>query len=116
VVETLPTTSAKTSSPRQNPQTVIVAGPVHRVAGTVTRSSQGSNPPNVNIPLAQAHSLTKLDGDINMVYVEASRAADVATVSREISTRMSKPTVTDSANLASQVSGHSPPLPIRRAS
>jgi hypothetical protein len=51
-----------------------------------------------------------------MVYVEASSAADVATVSREISTLMSKATVTDSGNLASQVSGRSPPLPIWRAS
>jgi hypothetical protein len=48
--------------------------------------------------------------------VEASSAADIATVSREISTPVSKPPVTDSANLASQVSGRSPPLPIRRAS
>jgi putative ABC transport system permease protein len=63
-------------------KTVTVAGVKFTIAGIVTQP-QGSNPPDVYIPLARARALGKggpagsLKGDVNTIYVTAASAADI---------------------------------------
>jgi putative ABC transport system permease protein len=65
----------------------------------------GANPSDVYIPLERAQTLANLKNDVNTVYVAASSANDVNTVSSEISKSVSGSTVTTSADLASQITG-----------
>jgi putative ABC transport system permease protein len=70
----------------------------------------GGNPPDVYIPLAKAQSIGKngsksLAGEIDTVYVSAASAANIPSVQSEISKLLPSATVTDSSDLASEVTG-----------
>jgi len=75
----------------------LVAGIVSDPAG-VARS-------DVYIPLARAQVLAGLKNKVNTIYVAADSAADITVVSEEISALLPKATVTNSSDLASQVTG-----------
>jgi putative ABC transport system permease protein len=75
----------------------------------IVRQAQGTNPPDVYIPLKVAQDLTlqigSLKNDVNDIYVTASSAADVSSVSHELSSLLPGATVTDQASLASEITG-----------
>jgi putative ABC transport system permease protein len=89
--------------------TVDVGGTSFKIIGIVS-VPQGGSPPDVYIPLARAQSIGKtasasLSGKINTIYVSAASSADVAAVQSEISKVLPSATVTDSSDLASEVTG-----------
>jgi ABC-type antimicrobial peptide transport system permease subunit len=86
--------------------TVTVASQKFTVIGIVAEP-QGGSPPVVYIPLAKAQSLTtpSMTGKINSIYVAAASAAQIAAVSAEISRVLPQATVTNSSDLASEVTG-----------
>lgn len=89
--------------------TVDVGGTSFKIIGIVS-VPQGGSPPDVYIPLARAQSIGKtassgLSGKINTVYVSAASAASVPAVQQEISKVLPSATVTDSSDLASEVTG-----------
>jgi ABC-type antimicrobial peptide transport system permease subunit len=85
---------------------VTVASQNFTVVGIVAEP-QGGNPSDLYIPLAKAQSLTtpKMTGQVNSVYVTAASAAQIGVVSKEISRALPKATVTNSSDLASEVTG-----------
>ena len=85
---------------------VTVAGQSFKVIGIVAEP-QGASPSDVYIPLAKAQSLAtpSLTGKVNSIYVAAASAADITTVSKEISEALPTATVTTSSDLASEVTG-----------
>ncbi len=83
---------------------VTIAGARFTVIGLV-RQAPGSNAPDLYIPMARAQALAKQPGRVNIIYVQATSAADVGAVTREISRLMPSATVTNSASLASGVAG-----------
>jgi putative ABC transport system permease protein len=89
--------------------TVTVAKTPFTVIGLLTQP-QGSQPPDVYIPLARAQALAtsqgkKLAGEINSVYVTAASAADIPAVQSEISKLLPTATVTSPSSLANEVTG-----------
>jgi putative ABC transport system permease protein len=81
------------------------------VIGIVSQP-QGSNPPDVYIPLTRAEALGtafkdggSLSNDVNLIYVGAASASDVPLVQHEISRLLPGGTVTAAASLASRVTG-----------
>jgi putative ABC transport system permease protein len=89
--------------------TIDVGGANFKIIGIVS-VPQGGNPPDVYIPLAKAQSIGKngsksLAGEIDTVYVSAASAADIPSVQSEISKLLPSATVTDSSDLASEVTG-----------
>jgi putative ABC transport system permease protein len=90
--------------------TITVAGVKFTIIGIVTQP-QGSNPPDVYIPLGRAQALGKagptgnLSGDVNTIYVTAASAADIAAVSNEIAKLLPKATITTPSSLASEITG-----------
>jgi ABC-type lipoprotein release transport system permease subunit len=75
-----------------------------KVVGIVSEPA-GDNPSDVYIPLGVAQSLANLKNDVNTVYVAASSASAINTVSSEIKTALPSDTVTTSSDLASEVTG-----------
>ncbi|HEX8007824.1 MAG TPA: ABC transporter permease, partial [Trebonia sp.] len=90
--------------------TITIASTKFTIIGTVTQP-QGSNPPDVYIPLARAQALGKagptgsLAGDVNTIYVTAASAADISTVSSEIARLLPTATITTPSSLANQITG-----------
>ncbi len=91
--------------------TITIAGVRFSIIGTVTQP-EGSNPPDVYIPLARAQALAKggpaggsLRDDVNTIYVTAASAADIPAVSSEIAKLLPSATVTTPSSLANEVSG-----------
>ena len=89
--------------------TVTIIGHQFTVVGVVTQP-QGSNPPQVYIPLARAQALyASADGAaanlINTIYVTTGSAADVTGVQNEIRGLLPSVTVTSQDSLAGQVTG-----------
>jgi ABC-type antimicrobial peptide transport system permease subunit len=84
--------------------TMTIAKKTFKVIGIVT-VPQGSSPPDVYIPLAQAQSLASMTGKVNTIYVAAASASDISVVSKEISGLLPKATVTTSSDLANEVTG-----------
>jgi putative ABC transport system permease protein len=82
---------------------ITVAGTTFTVIGVV--SVPASTAANVYIPLARAQALAGLGGKVTTVYVAADSAANITTVSKEISGMLPKATVTTSSSLASEVTG-----------
>jgi ABC-type lipoprotein release transport system permease subunit len=82
---------------------VTVAGTTFTVIGVV--SVPASTAANVYIPLARAQALAGMKGTVTTVYVAADSAANITTVSKEISGLVPKATVTTSSSLASEVTG-----------
>jgi putative ABC transport system permease protein len=83
---------------------VTIAAKRFTVIGIV-RQAQGSNPPELYIPLARAQALSNMAGKVNIVYVAATSAADVGAVTGEISRLMPSATVANSGTLAKGVAG-----------
>ena len=84
--------------------TVTVAKTSFKVVGIVSTPA-GSDSSSVYIPLARAQALSSLKNDVNTIYVAASSASDITTVSKEISRAVPSATVTNSSDLASQLTG-----------
>jgi len=89
--------------------TVSVGGTNFTVIGIVSVPQAGS-PPDLYIPLAKAQAIGKtatggLAGKVNTIYVSAASAADIPSVQKEISAALPTATVTDSSDLASEVTG-----------
>jgi ABC-type lipoprotein release transport system permease subunit len=84
--------------------TVTVAKTAFKVVGIVSTPA-GSDSSSVYIPLARAQALASLKNDVNTIYVAASSASDITTVSREISRAIPAATVTNSSDLAGQLTG-----------
>jgi ABC-type lipoprotein release transport system permease subunit len=84
--------------------TVTVAKTAFKVVGIVSTPA-GSDSSDVYIPLARAQALASLKNDVNTIYVAASSASDITTVSKEISRAVPSATVTNSSSLASQLTG-----------
>jgi len=73
-------------------------------------AAAAANAPDLYIPLARAQALTSGPGGdaknkVNIIYVKAASAADVGTVTGEISRLLPSATVTNSASLANGVAG-----------
>jgi putative ABC transport system permease protein len=94
----------------------LKTGSALTIAGTrftligIVRQAPGSNAPDLYIPLARAQVLASGPGGsaknkVNIIYVQAVSAADVGTVTGEISRLLTKATVTNSASLANGVAG-----------
>ena len=75
-----------------------------KVVGIVSEPA-GDNPSDVYIPIGVAQSLADMKNDVNTVYVAASSASAINTVSSEIKTALPSDTVTTSSDLASEVTG-----------
>lgn len=92
--------------------TMKIAGTDFTIVGLVAQP-EGSNPPNVYIPLARAQALAaqgpagggSLKNDVNTIYVTAASASDIAAVQREIAGLLPTAQITTPSSLASQVSG-----------
>jgi ABC-type antimicrobial peptide transport system permease subunit len=84
--------------------TITIAGAKFTVIGIVSQP-RGGNPPQVYIPLARAQALAGLKNDVNTIYVSATSASVIHTVSKEISALLPKATVTTSSDLANEVTG-----------
>jgi ABC-type antimicrobial peptide transport system permease subunit len=83
---------------------ISVGGTKFKVIGIISQP-QGASPPDVYIPLARAQALASMKNDVNTIYVSADSAADIGSVSSEISSAIPKATVTNSSTLASDVTG-----------
>ena len=89
--------------------TIDVGGTNFKIIGIVT-TPQSGDPPDVYIPLARAQQIGKngssaLTGDVDTIYVTAASASDIPSVQAEIGKLLPSATVTDSSDLASEVTG-----------
>jgi ABC-type antimicrobial peptide transport system permease subunit len=89
--------------------TITLAKKSFKIIGIVSQPQSG-NPPDLYIPLGVAQSLgtsggKSLKGEVNTIYVAADSASSISTVSKAIATDLPKTTVTNSADLASQLTG-----------
>ena len=89
--------------------TIDVGGTSFKIIGIVA-APQGGSPPEVYVPLAKAQAIgttgsAKLAGQVNTIYVSAASAADIPAVQQELSKALPGATVTDSSDLAGEVTG-----------
>ena len=84
--------------------TITIAKTSFKVIGIVTTPSAQSSTDSY-IPLARAPPLARLKNDVNTIYVSSTSASTVTAVSKEISSAVPKATVTNSSNLANEVTG-----------
>jgi ABC-type lipoprotein release transport system permease subunit len=84
--------------------TATIAKTSFKVVGIVSTPAS-ANSSDYYIPLARAQALAGLKSDVNTIYVAADSAANINTVSKSISTALPKTTVTNSSDLASQLTG-----------
>jgi putative ABC transport system permease protein len=80
------------------------------VIGIVSQPQEGGNPTDIYVPLARAQAISLQGGgamrnEVNTIYVTAASAADISTVSKEISGLLPGATVTTASSLASDVTG-----------
>jgi len=83
---------------------ITIAKTGFKVIGIVGEPA-GSNPSDAYIPLARAQALSGQKGEVNTIYVAADSASNIGSVSKEISALLPKATVTNSSDLASEVTG-----------
>jgi ABC-type antimicrobial peptide transport system permease subunit len=88
--------------------TVTLAKTKFRIVGVVSAGSGNST--DVYIPLARAQALGTAQGkslkdEVNTIYVAASSAASITTVSKQISAKLPGTTVTNQDDLAKQLTG-----------
>jgi ABC-type lipoprotein release transport system permease subunit len=83
---------------------ISVGGTSFKVIGIV-KQPQGGSPANVYIPLGRAQALAGMKNQVNTIYVAASSATMITTVSKEITHVAPSATVTTSSDLASEVTG-----------
>jgi ABC-type lipoprotein release transport system permease subunit len=84
--------------------TITIAKKSFKIVGIVSVPA-GSSSSNVYIPLQRAQTLAGMKNSVNTIYVAASSAADIGSVSKEISAAVPKATVTNSSDLASEITG-----------
>jgi putative ABC transport system permease protein len=93
--------------------TMKIGGTKFTIIGLVEQP-EGSNPPNVYIPLARAQALAGqgpvgggggLKNDVNTIYVTAASASDISAVQQEIAKLLPTAQVTTPSSLANQVTG-----------
>ena len=84
--------------------TVTIAKTSFTVVGIVSEPA-GASSSDVYVPLARAQALAGLNGKVNTIYVAAASASDITAVSKEISAAMPAATVTNSSDLAKEVTG-----------
>ena len=84
--------------------TITIAKTSFKVIGIVSEPS-GQNNSDAYIPLARAQALANLKNDVNTIYVSSTSAANVTAVSSEISKAVPSSTVTNSSDLANEVTG-----------
>ncbi|HUD80294.1 MAG TPA: ABC transporter permease [Streptosporangiaceae bacterium] len=107
-VAVVDSTYAKTSKLAVG-STVTLAKTSFKIVGIVSQSA-ASSPPDVFIPLARAQALgtsdgKSLKGDVNTIYVAANSASNITSVSKDISAALPGTTVTNSSDLASELTG-----------
>jgi putative ABC transport system permease protein len=92
-------------------KTMKIGGVAFTIIGLVTQP-QGSNPPDVYIPLARAQAIgtngpagSALKKDVNMVYVTAASAAGLSALQNAIAKALPDADVTSPSSLASEVTG-----------
>jgi putative ABC transport system permease protein len=83
---------------------IDVAGTSFQVVGIVSQP-QGGDPADVYIPLGRAQALAGMKNQVNTVYVAASSASDISSVSQQIHAVVPGATVTTASSLASEVTG-----------
>jgi putative ABC transport system permease protein len=90
---------------------ITIAKHKFTVIGIVTQA-EGSNPPDVYIPLTVAQHLGtlgpgggSLKGYVNTIYVTTASTADISAVQKEIKALLPAATVTTPSSLASQING-----------
>jgi putative ABC transport system permease protein len=84
--------------------TITIAKKSFKIVGVVSVPS-GSSSADVYIPLPRAQALASMKNDVNTIYVAASSATDISAVSKEISATVPKATVTNSSDLANELTG-----------
>jgi putative ABC transport system permease protein len=84
--------------------TITVAKTSFKVIGIVTTPSAQSSTDSY-IPLARAQALASMKNDVNTIYVSSTSASNVTAVSKEISSAVPSSTVTNSSDLANEVTG-----------
>ena len=84
--------------------TITIAKTGFTVIGIVSEPSAQNNS-DAYIPLARAQALASMKNDVNTIYVSANSASNVNTVSSEISKAVPAATVTNSSDLANEVTG-----------
>jgi putative ABC transport system permease protein len=91
--------------------TMKLGGVTFTIVGLVTQP-QGSNPPDVYIPLARAQAVgtdgpagAALKNDVNTIYVTAASAADIAALQSAVAAAVPDADVTSPSSLASEVTG-----------
>jgi len=84
--------------------TITIAKTSFKVIGIVTTPSAQSST-DTYIPLARAQALASMKNDVNTIYVSSTSASNVTAVSKEISSAVPKATVTNSSDLANEVTG-----------
>ena len=84
--------------------TITIAKTSFKVIGIVSEPS-GQNNSDAYIPLARAQALANLKNNVNTIYVSSTSAANVTAVSSEISKAVPSSTVTNSSDLANEVTG-----------
>jgi ABC-type lipoprotein release transport system permease subunit len=84
--------------------TITIAKTSFKVIGIVSVPAADSSS-DAYIPLGRAQALSGLKNDVNTIYVAASSASDISAVSKEISAALPKTTVTNSSDLAKELTG-----------
>jgi hypothetical protein len=84
--------------------TVTIAKTSFKIIGIVSVPASDSSS-DFYIPLERAQALAGMKNTVNTVYVAASSASDITAVSKEISTALPKSTVTNSSDLAKELTG-----------
>jgi ABC-type lipoprotein release transport system permease subunit len=84
--------------------TATIAKTSFKVVGIVSTPASGTSY-DYYIPLARAQALAGLKSEINTIYVTADSASNINAVSKSISTALPKTTVTNSSDLANQLTG-----------
>ena len=93
-----------TSSKLSTGSAITVAGTSFKVIGIVSVPAS-DNAADTFIPLGRAQALANMKNDVNTIYVAANSAGNIGGVSKEISSLLPSATVTNSSDLASQVTG-----------
>ena len=83
---------------------ITIASTSFTVIGVISVPA-ANNSSDFFIPLGRAQTLASMKNEVNTVYVAANSASNITGVSHEISKVMPSATVTNSSDLASQVTG-----------
>jgi ABC-type lipoprotein release transport system permease subunit len=93
-----------TSNKLTTGSTITIANTSFKVIGVVSVPAS-DNSSDTFIPLARAQTLASMKNEVNTVYVAANSASNITGVSKEISKLLPSATVTNSSDLASEVTG-----------